>query len=157
VSSSSVFRWFCVAALLLSVAWKAAASFSFALESYSQNELINFLNRNHFVVSEEEVDGISIIQAAADSCRLQIANLYPDGSNRDMVRGLFGDADHFFVVFRGRVYAQQPIFWTSISAIWSKRLYELGLTKSVPAVIAVATNTSCDVERVPWSELREVF
>jgi hypothetical protein len=151
VSSSSVFKWFCIAVLLLSVAWKAAASF--ALESYSPNELISFLNRSHFVVTKEAVDGIPIIQAAAGSCRLQIANLHPDGSNRDVIRGLFGATDRFFVVFRGRVYAEQPIFWTSISAIWSKRLYELGLIKRISAVIAVATNTSCDAERVPWRDL----
>ena len=155
MSSSSAFKWFLAVVLLLSIAWKATASFG--SESEPQDELINFLKGNHFVVTREAVDGIPVIQAVSGSCRLQIADLHPDGSNRSMIRRIFADKDHFLVVFRGRLYAQQPIFWTLINSIWSRRLYELGLTKHIAQVIAVATNASCDAKRLPWDELRQVF
>ena len=119
-----------------------------------QNGLIDFLKRNHFVVTQQTVDEVPIIQATAASCRLQITYLSPNGSTRDVIQRIFTDTDRSFVVFRGRLYAQQPIFWVLINNIWSKRLYELGLTNHVPAVIAVATNASCDAERLPWDEFR---
>jgi hypothetical protein len=156
VSSSSAFKWCCVILLLLSIAWKATASFS-GEPDHARNELINFLKRNHFVVSNQVVDGIPIIKGIADSCSLQIANLYSDGSNRDVVERMFGQTDHFFIVFRGRLYTQQPIFWTLIDTIWSRRLYQLGLTGHVPMAVAVAANAPCDAERLDWTELGRVF
>jgi hypothetical protein len=152
VSFSSAAKWLLTVVLLLSIAWKITAFLR--REPETQNNLISFLNRNHFVVTNQVVDGISIIEAVADSCHLQIADLHPDGSNQALTRRIFTDTDSFLVVFRGRLYAQQPIIWTMINNIWSRSLYELGLTDRVPPVIAVAANASCDAERLPWDELR---
>jgi hypothetical protein len=80
----------------------------------------------------------------------------PDGSNRDLVRHLAAGTDRSFVVFRGTVYTQQPILWTVLDYLWSRFLRELGLVRHITPVIAVAVNTSCNAERLPWGELQGV-
>jgi hypothetical protein len=156
VSSSSAFKWSLTAALLLSIAWKIA------VPSDNQNalkdRLAEFFERNKFdvAVTEGIAYGVPIIRASTTSCHLQIASLRPDGSDRDLIRHLAIGTNRSFVVFRGRVYAQQPIFWTVLNDLWSKRLHELGLIKRITPVIAVVANSSCDLERLPWNELGDV-
>ena len=141
--------------LLLSIAWKIAIPSD--NEKDPKDPLLDFLKRNHFDVSAtgQILNNTPIIQAKTASCRLQIARLAPDGSDRDLFRHFATGTDRAFVVFRGKVYVQQPIFWTVLDNLWSKNLRELGLSARVTPVIAVAANSSCDAERLPWDELSE--
>ena len=157
MSSSRALKWSVFVLLLLSIAWKIA------VPPDNQNDLtdvlVEFFKRNHFsvLVTEEFVNYMPIITANTASCHLQIARLTVDGSNRDFIRSLATGTDRVFVVFRGRAYAQQPILWTVLDYFWSRFLRELGLIGHIEAVIAVATNSSCDAEKLPWEELRGVL
>jgi hypothetical protein len=155
VNSSSTFKWTLAIALVLSVAWKTAISSG--VENDGKEHLVNFLKRNHFEVSpiEQIVNDVSMIRAQTASCSLKIVQLAPNGSNRDLFRSLAAEADRAFVVFRGKVYAQQPVLWTVLDDFWVRHLRELGVTMHSTPVIAVAVNSSCDAERIPWNELRE--
>jgi hypothetical protein len=143
------------AALVVGVAWKIAVATERPIDW--RNDLVEFFERNHFnvVVTAQLGTDVPIIQANTNSCRLQIAKLAPDGSDQGLIRDLFVSTDRLFFVFRGRVYTQQPIFWTQVDYLWSERLRELGLIKQITPVIAVATNTSCKAEQLPWGELRQ--
>jgi hypothetical protein len=149
VNSSGVFRWFIAGVLLLTIGWKAAIQPDDP--NYLKEDLIKFLERNHFsvVVTDEMVNYTPIIRATTASCRLQIARLTPDGSNRDLIRHLAAGTDHSFVVFHGAVYAQQPVLWTVVNYLWSRFLRELGLIRHITPVITVAVNSSCNAERLP--------
>jgi hypothetical protein len=140
---------------LLSVAWKTATPRG--IESDPKERLIDFLKRNHFDVSpiEQIVNDVSMVRARKASCHLQIVQLDPNGSDRDLSRHLAAGADRTFVVFRGQVYAQQPILWTVLNDFWVRHLRELGITTLTTPLIAVAANSSCDAERIPWDELRK--
>jgi hypothetical protein len=158
VNSSRAFRWFIVAVLLLTIGWKIA------IQSDNQNhlkeDLVRFFERNHFdvVVTDETLNDMPIIQATAASCHLEAARLTPDGWNRDEFRFRHRTAatDRSFIVFRGRVYGQQPILLTVLYYLWSRFLRELGLIGHVAHVITVAENSSCDAERLPWGELQRI-
>ena len=141
------------AVLLLSIGWKIAIQPD--NPNYLKDDLIKFFERNHFnvVVTDEILNYTPIIRATTASCYLQIARFTPDGSNRDLIRHLAAGTDRSFVVFRGTVYAQQPILWTVLNYLWSRFLRELGLIRQITPVIAVAANFSCDAERLPWGEL----
>jgi hypothetical protein len=156
VSSSSAFRWSIAVLLLLTIGWKISVRPDD--QNYLKEDLVKFFERHHFdvVVTDELVNYMPIIRATTTSCHLQIARLTPDGSNRDLVRHLTAGTDHSFIVFRGTVYTQQPIFWTVLNYLWSRFLRELGLIRHVTPVIAVAVNTSCNAERLPWGELQGV-
>ena len=153
MSSSNAFKLLLTVALAASLAWKIAVATE--RQTDWRNGLAVFFERNHFDAVVTEQQDVSIIKANKASCRVQIAKLAPDGSNRGAVRDLFTGADRLFFVFRGRVYTQQPIFWTQVDYLWSERLRELGLIKRIAPVLAVATNATCDAERLPWDELRE--
>ena len=153
MNSSRALRWCFALILFLSITWKIA------IPPENPNELkenlVKFIERNHFnVVATDQVAFSTLtIKATTAECRLQIATLSPDGSNRDLVRHLAMGTDRSFVVFRGAVYTQQPVFWTVLNYFWSRFLRELGLIRHITPVIAVATNSSCDAERLPWGEL----
>jgi hypothetical protein len=156
VSSFSAFKWLIVFIILLSVAWKIAIPPDNPGDL--SDDLVEFFEHNDFkvVVTEQMVNYVPIIQANTALCHLQIAKLTPDGSNRDLIRYLATGADRLFIVFRGRVYTRQPILWTVLTYLWSRFLRELGLVRHITPVIAVAANSSCDAERLPWDELRDV-
>jgi hypothetical protein len=151
-----VIKWCFGVILLLSIAWKIAIPPENPGDL--EESLVGFFERNHFsvAVSEQMVNHLPLMQANAVSCHLQIASLTPDGSNLNLIEALFGDNDRLFVVFRGQVYAQQPISWTVLSYLWSRVLRELGFIRHISPVIAVAANSSCDAERLPWNELADV-
>jgi hypothetical protein len=142
-------------ALVLRVAWKTAISSGVGNDD--KEYLVDFLKRNHFEVSpiEQIVNDVSMIRAQTASCNLKIVQLAPNGSNRDLFRFLAAGADRVFVVFRGKVYAQQPILWTVLDDFWVRHLRELGVTTHSTPVFAVAANSACDAERIPRNELRE--
>jgi hypothetical protein len=139
---------------MLSIGWKITIQPD--NESYMTKHLVEFLEQNHFdvVVTDEIVDYTPILRAATDSCRLQVARLTADGSNRDLIRNLASATDRSFVVFRGTVYAQQPISLTVLHYLWSRSLRELGLARHITPVIAVAASPSCNAEQLPWAELQ---
>ena len=125
------------------------------IQTILKEDLIKFLERNHFsvVVTDEVVNDTPIIRATTAACHLQIGRLTPDGSNRDLIRHIAAGTDRSFVVFRGAVYAQQPILLTVLNYLWSRFLRELGLIRHIAPVITVAVNSSCNAERLPWGEL----
>jgi hypothetical protein len=154
VNSSGAFRWSIVGVLLLTIGWKTAIQPDDP--NYLKEDLIKFFERNHFTVVTDEMNDTPIIRATTASCHLQVARLTPDGSNRDLIRHLAAGTDRSFVVFRGTVYTQQPILWTVLDDHWSRFLRQLGLARHITPVIAVAVNSSCNAERLPWGELQGV-
>ena len=155
MSSSGLFKCFLAIVFLLSVAWKIASpSIS---DSNQKDDLVDFLKRNHFDIATEQIGNlVTIIQANTASCRLRIIKLATDGSDRDLVQHLATGSDRLFVVFRGRVYTRRPVLLVLINALWSAGLRKFGLIKHIAPVIAVAANSSCDAERLPWGELAGV-
>jgi hypothetical protein len=153
VNSSGAFRWLLPVAslLVLSVAWKIAIP----TNDYNPTKtLIDFFERKNFAVTEQVVDGYSVVRAKAASCQLQATNVASEASARDEVQHLFAGMDRYFVVLRGHVYTHQPVLWTVISETSSVSLHKLGLISHVPPVIAVGASKSCDAEHLPWDELR---
>jgi hypothetical protein len=140
--------------LLLTIGWKVTVQPD--SENYVIEDLAEFFQRHHFdvVVDDDVVKNTPILRATTSSCNLQVAQLNPDGSNRDLIRHIVAGADRSFVVFRGKVYAQQPILWTVLNYLWSRFLRELGLIRHITPLFAVAVNSSCYAERLPWDDLQ---
>jgi hypothetical protein len=157
VNSSSIFRWFLAAVLAVSVSWKFAISSD--REDRTNEDIVNFLTRNLFEVSytDQIANSFPVLRATSHSCTLKIARLAPNGSDRDLFRHMSLGADRTFVVFRGQVYAQQPIWWTLLDDIWSRHLHEIGFSKRVAPVLALAASSSGEAQQLPWDELAEMF
>jgi hypothetical protein len=156
VNSSSAFKLLLTAVLLVSISWKIAIASKH--ESSPTDGLVQFLERHQFevVLTEQLVAGMPIIEAKTASCHLKVARLAPDGSDQDLLRHLTLDTDQLFFVFAGRVYTQQPVFWTQINYLWSRRLHELGLTEHIRYAFAIIADSSCNAEQLPWTELEKI-
>ncbi|MCA1453685.1 hypothetical protein I6F35_10730 [Bradyrhizobium sp. BRP22] len=148
---SSGFKWALATVLALAIGWKMVLPPDY--QGHLKEDLVEFLERNHFNVVARYETGTLIISANAASCQMHVAKLTPDGSNANLVRHLTAGAQRSFVVFRSEIYTQQPVFWTVLDYLWSRFLRELRLTRNVSPVIDVAESSSCNAERLPWGEL----
>jgi hypothetical protein len=114
--------------------------------------LVEFLKRNGFQVAAND-RGIPILEAWRAPCHMRIVKLEPNGSNSAVAHALVKTNDHYFVVFRGRLYEKQPTFQTRIHSIWLDHLHEMGFTNSSSPLVAVISDAVCDAESLPWHEM----
>ena len=92
-------------------------------------KVAEFLVRQHFTVAiaDKLEEGAPVIRATAGVCRILVAKSASAGSDRDRIRSYATAADDVFVVFGGRIYAEQPTWLTTFDSLWSKFRRELGL------------------------------
>jgi hypothetical protein len=156
VKYSPAFKW-CLALLLpLTIAWKLTTPQG-ALDRRDsgevQGKLVEFLIRHQFNIDIEKLLDAPIIRASTGACRMLIMEVSPDGWQRDLIRSRAEATDRVLFIFRGKVYADQPVWLTATVGFWSRQLQRLGLLRNVPPVIAVIAPRLCNVKRLPWDEL----
>jgi hypothetical protein len=155
VSYSPALKWFIALLLPLTLAWKSTVG----LESSSdlKNEIVEFLIQHQFkvLVTEELVEDMPTVRATREACRMLILKTSPMGWRQDMIENQAAATERVFIVFRGRVYTEQPTWLTLVAHLWSRMLRELGLVRHTIPVIAVVATAHCDAERLPWNELHE--
>jgi hypothetical protein len=71
-----------------------------------------------------------------------------------MMRGLAAVGESLIFVYQGKVYQEQPILLTVSAELWARALRKLGFTDRHVPVLAVVAQNRCDVERLPWAELK---
>jgi hypothetical protein len=163
VSCSRALKWFIVLLLPLTFGWRLAvnsyiksAQSNEPQERVIEEKVVRFLARNHFNVvgAEEVVFGLQLLRVTAGLCRMRVALSSSRGWHRDSVRNLIMPGDQAFIVFAGRIYQEQPMWLTVSDFLWSRFLFELGLSPSATPVINVIATPDCEAERLPWNELR---
>ena len=150
MSYSPALRWFIALLLPLTLAWKLTVGLDDSNEL--KNRIVDFLVQHQFdvVVTEEVVEGMPTIRAASEACRMLISKTTPSGWRRHMISELATATDRIFIVFRGRVYTEQPTWLTLVIHLWSRFLRKLGLVRNTTPVIAVIARALCDAESLPW-------
>jgi len=152
-----VLKWFLVLALLLTLGSKLIVRPDKSTPSAAdiQRRVADFLIQQRFTVAltNQPSDGQPMLRASAGICRILVVNSDPTAWGRDVIRLNSTVTDRSFVVFRGRVYAEQPTWLTVPDFLWSRVRRELGLRAHAAPLLAVIATTSCDAERLPWSEL----
>ena len=156
---SRALRWIVLLLLLaFTLGWKVAAR-SVAGEQPTERNVqaavAEFLVRQHFgvSVSEKAEEGRPSVVANSGSCRILVAKSPALGWDRDAIRRYADAEDRVFVVFRGRIYSDQPTFRTVFDALLTRFRRELGLRVEPSPVLAVVARISCDAERLPWDQL----
>jgi hypothetical protein len=153
VSSSAALKLFLAVALPLTLAWKASVRADDA--SYLEGDIAAFLADQKFeaTASQSYVDHFPIILAERPGCRLAIMKASYYGADRDTVRSLTPPAWHLIFVYRGAVYAEQPVWLIVADQIWARFLHSLRLVEHAPPVLAVAAAAECQAESLPWQRL----
>jgi hypothetical protein len=138
--------------LSLTLGWKVAAVKPTRMGS--KIDIAAFLSRHGFRITEQIViTGLPVVAAAAGACRLKIVEVSPDGWTRDIVRYHIAPSERQFVLFRGRIYTEQPTWLTISYYWWTRSLRQIGLGILDVPVFVVSSTASCDAERLPWNEL----
>ena len=157
---SPVLRWFVLVLLVLTLGWKVAVRPDTSneiekKETDSQRKIADFLVRQHFavLVSAKTTTEFPMIRATAAACRILVIQPGVDDSDRERMRHFASDRDTVFVVFGGRIYAEQPTLLTVSDALWARFQRQLGLRAEARLVLTVIATKSCEAERLPWNEL----
>jgi hypothetical protein len=157
VSFSPALKWFIALLLPMGLAWKLTVGLDDSNEL--KEKIFEFLVQHQFdvVISQEIVEDMPTIRASSEACRMLISKTSPYGWRRHVISELAAPTDRVFIVFRGMVYTDQPTWLTLATSLLSRFLRELGLRRHVTPVIAVVATATCDVERLPWHELRDAL
>jgi hypothetical protein len=147
--------------LVLTLGWKLAVHHDNSQEAQEkevvvQNKIASFLVREHFTVvvtPQETTAQMPMVQATAGACRMLVIKSLYNNEDRDRIRVYLNTADIVFVVFAGRIYAEQPTFLTMLDYLWTKFQRQLGLEAEASPVLYVIATSNCDAERLPWGEL----
>jgi hypothetical protein len=160
VKFSPALSWFVLVLLVLTLGWKGAVRPDTyneieKKEADSQRKIADFLVRQHFtaLVSAKTTIELPMIRATAAACRILVIQTSFDGSDRERVRRYASDRDTIFVVFGGRIYAEQPTLLTVSDALWARFQRQLGLRAEARPLLVVIATKSCEAERLPWNEL----
>jgi hypothetical protein len=159
VKSSRALKYLALLVLLsLSLGWKVVAratSEERPTDRTIQGRVADFLIRQHFSVSilESSEQGRPSIAARSGACRILIIRSPAIGWDRDLIRRYAEAGDQLFVVFQGRIYADQPTLRTVFDALWSRFVKELGVRASPSPIFAIVAKPSCEADRLPWEKL----
>ena len=155
---SRALKWLVLVVLLpLTLGWKVVARSTVDEQPAERNiqaAVAEFLVGQHFSVSisERVKQGTPAIAASSGSCRILVAKSPALGWDHDLIRRYADAEDRIFVVFRGRIYSDQPTFLTVFDALSSRFRRELGFRASPNPVLAVVARANCDAERLPWDQ-----
>jgi hypothetical protein len=159
VKSSRVLKYLALLALLsLSLGWKVVAratSEERPTDRYIQGRVADFLVRQHFSVSmlETSEQGKPSVVAHSGACRILVIRSPAIGWDRDLIRRYAEAGDQVFVVFQGRIYADQPTLRTVFDTLWTRFLRELGVRAWPSPIFAILAKPGCEADRLPWEKL----
>jgi hypothetical protein len=152
VRPTPAFKWLLIFLIPLTFTWKLVAERPAPHEM--QGHIVRFLMIHNFSATEQTlVEGVPIVRATMGDCSMIVAEALPDGSTRDIVRHVATTMDQHFVVFRGKIYDEQPTWLTVTQDSWTRFLRKVGIPQLEAPPIIVAATCSCGAERLPWAEL----
>ena len=125
-------------------------------EKVAEDAVVRFLARNHFtVVSARNVTfGMQIVEATAGLCQLRVVLSASRGWHRDLIRSMAKPGERIFVVFRGKIYPEQPMLLTVSDFLWYKLLTKIGVGAAATPVMTVMEEPNCGADRLAWNEIR---
>ena len=162
MSCSPVLKWLLGALLVLSLGSKWAVSFyappvlNEQEEKSAEEAVTRFLFRNQFTISAARnvTFGMQLVEATAGPCRLRAVLSASRGWHRDLIRNMTHPGERTFVVFRGKIYSEQPMLLTISDFLWYKLLTKLGIRAHATPVITVMAEPICEADRLPWNEFK---
>ena len=125
-------------------------------EKAADDAVVRFLIRNQFtdVRSRKATFGMQVVEATAGLCQLRVVLSASRGWHRDLIQNMTKPGERTFVVFRGEIYAEQPMLLTITDFLWYKLLTKLGVGAHPAPVMTVMAEPNCGADRLAWNEVR---
>ena len=147
-------RLLLAAALIVTLAWKLSVPVDSV--SHLQVEIIGFLERLEFdaAVTDATMDNFPIIDTRKNGCRMQVMKASYYGASRDEIQELKPPGGTVLFIYRGKTYAEQPVWQIVSDQIVMRLLRSLRLVAHEPPVLAAAAEAACGAADLPWQELQ---
>ena len=113
-----------------------------ALEEMSAN----LLAREGFEFKVENDSGYFEINAQQDDCRLQIRDAAAEGYNVDEIKTKAPKESQLVFAYRGRLWTSHPTLRATVSELWNRLKWQLGVDNSWFPVISIAVVGHCAIE-----------
>jgi hypothetical protein len=97
-----------------------------------------------------------VVNAQKDDCQLQIRKAAIAGFNLDAIRADAPKGAQLAFAYQGKLWTSHPRFRATLSEIWNRLTWQLGVGGSWSPVISVAALGPCAIEKLPWSELASI-
>lgn len=139
-----------IAVLIVTVAAKVSIAGRELSEPPAQPEkpFMEQLRAHGFAVTLQAESNPAVMRAAVGVCRLSAAIASPAGWDREVVRRLAHDGDRTYFVFRGTVYATQPVVRSSLHYYWWRAQRSFGIDAQLSPVLALIASPGCDAATV---------
>jgi hypothetical protein len=126
-------------------------------EKVAEGAVVRFLVRNHFSIVRvgNATFEMEIIEANAGLCRLHVVLSASRGWHRDLIRSMAKPEERSFVVFRGKIYDEQPMLLTVFDFLRYKFLTKIGIAAHAAPVLTIIAEPNCGADRLPWNEFQE--
>src|SRR5262249_16133994 len=126
-------------------------------EKAATSAVVKFLVRNHFSIvrAGNASFEFEVVEPNADVCRLQVVLSASRGWHRDLIRSMTKLEERSFVVFRGKIYAEQPMLLTVFDFLRYKLLTKIGIAAHPAPVLTILAEPNCEADRLPWNEFQE--
>jgi hypothetical protein len=157
VISLRVLKLVLVGLLILTISFKTMRYRSYSSEHYNNTvELITAFLRRHGFQPNGPI-AIQLITGASGNlgeCHLLIANVAFQGWHQDPLRQFASKEDQLMFFFRGSLYEDQPVWWTTwLSGYWTLFLQDWGVNARLEPVLGIVASPACKLNRMPWQEL----
>jgi hypothetical protein len=116
-------------------------------------ELARFLGEDGFTIRyEHDLLGYPAVIGLAGSCRVWLGTVAADGWHRDIVASNASARTEVAFFFRGRPYADQPVWstWMHDKTHWFSGAFT-GSSGAAP-VVAALLDHACTIDRKRWAD-----
>lgn len=100
--------------------------------------------------------GVFFINARHDDCRLQVTEAVAKGFNIEAIKATTPQDAQLVFEYHGRLWEAHPTFRATISEIWSRLKWQLGMGGSWSPVVSIAAIGHCSIKSLPWGELATI-
>jgi hypothetical protein len=116
-----------------------------------------FLARHGFALQAERTETEPpMLVADSGACEIRVTEVSPFGWHRHVLAQLARPGETTAFVFKGNVYAGQPLWRTALDHNWRRLVSYSGLTLPRHPVLGLVASDSCDLEGLPWQELADL-
>ena len=100
--------------------------------------------------------GLFVISAMHNSCRLEIREAFAQGYNTDAIEADSPKDAQFVFEYNGKLWTKLPTLRATISGLWSRFKWQLGMDTWWSPMISIAAVGPCSIETLPWDEVASI-
>ncbi|MCJ2011418.1 hypothetical protein [Methylobacterium sp. J-076] len=115
--------------------------------------LVRILSEDGFATrADDRMTGQAAVVGEKGACRVWLGYVASDGWHRDLVAGSASRTVEVAFLFKGRAYADQPVWATWLDEKLSILARSFALQVRASPVVATLTDRGCGADRDRWAE-----